>query len=162
VYHQLAPIPLKNETYEQWEGIENMWTQFNFEHPALMGIYGLLPGDGVDTTIMQNTFRKVIGIWKFDTGWGWDFPLVAMTAARLGRTDEAINMLLHTSPKNKYDKHGFVGGGNPYPYVPANGGLLYAIALMTAGWDGDKSIPEPGFPKDGNWIVTWEGLQKAP
>lgn len=161
VYQQLAPIPVKNGTYEQWEGIDQMWTKFNFEHPALVGIYGLLPGDGVDTAIMKATFRKVLAAWRFDTGWGWDFPMVAMTAARLGAADEAINMLLHPSPKNNYDKHGLVGGGNPYPYFPTNGGLLYAIALMAAGWDGDKDISAPGFPKDGSWVVKWEGLKKA-
>lgn len=161
VYQQLAPIPVKDGTYEQWENIDQMWTKFNYEHPALTGIYGLLPGDGVDTTIMKKTFRKVMDGWKFDTGWGWDFPMVAMTAARLGASDEAINMLLHTSPKNNYDKHGLVGGGNPYPYFPTNGGLLYAVALMAAGWDGDKNIPTPGFPKNGSWVVKWEGLKKA-
>ncbi|MRG45298.1 hypothetical protein GFS24_09235 [Chitinophaga sp. SYP-B3965] len=161
VYQQLSPIPLKDGTYEQWENINQMWTLFNYEHPALVGIYGLLPGDGVDTTIMKTTFKKVLASWRFDTGWGWDFPMVAMTAARLGSADEAINMLLHPSPKNNYDKHGFVGGGNPYPYFPTNGGLLYAIALMAAGWDGDNNIPTPGFPKDGSWVVKWEGLKKA-
>lgn len=161
VYRQLAPIPVKEGTYVQWEGIDRMWTKFNFEHPALLGIYGLLPGDGVDTAIMKKTFRQAMATWKFDTGWGWDFPLVAMTAARLGAANEAVNMLLHASPKNNYDKHGFVGGGNPYPYIPTNGALLYAVALMTAGWDGDKNLPEPGFPKDGSWVVKWEGLKKA-
>lgn len=49
-----------------------MWDKYNFEHPALLGIYGLLPGDGVDTVIMKRTLRKVVAEWKFDTGWGWD------------------------------------------------------------------------------------------
>ncbi|PUZ23781.1 hypothetical protein GA0116948_108161 [Chitinophaga costaii] len=162
VYQQLSPIPLRDNFYEQWENIDSMWTKYNFEHPALLGIYGLLPGDGVDTTIMKNTFRKVLDTWKFDTGWGWDFPLMAMTAARLGETKEAIYMLLHASPKNGYDKHGFVGGGNPYPYIPTNGALLYAVAFMAAGWDGDQQLSTPGFPKDGSWTVMWEDLKKAP
>jgi hypothetical protein len=53
--------------------------------------------------------------------------------------------------------------GGPYPYFPANGGLLYAIALMAAGWDGAPNIPAPGFPNDGvSWKVRYEGLNKAP
>ncbi len=162
VRRSLAPVPIRDSVYEQWENIEHMWTKFNFEHPALLGIYGMLPGDGVDTSVMKRTFQKVLDNWKFDTGWGWDFPLAAMTAARLGEPDKALDMLLYPSAKNNYDRHGFAGAGDPYPYLPANGGLLYAIAMMTAGWDGDHNIPQPGFPKDGSWVVRWEDLKKAP
>jgi hypothetical protein len=162
VYRRLAPIPVKDSLYVQWGNVEQMWDKFNFEHPALLGIYGLLPGDGVDTAIMRRTFSKVMAAWKFDTGWGWDFPMAAMTAARLGKPTMAIRMLLHPSPKNGFDIHGLVGGGNPYPYIPTNGALLYAVAMMAAGWDGDGSIPQPGFPADGSWTVRWEGLKKAP
>ena len=95
VYRQLAPLPVENGAYVQWEGIDSMWTKFNFEHPALVGVLGLLPGDAVDTAIMRETFRRVMESWKFDTGWGWDFPMMAMTAARLGHTGEAIDLLLH-------------------------------------------------------------------
>ncbi|MDB5127088.1 MAG: hypothetical protein JWQ85_1320 [Mucilaginibacter sp.] len=158
----LAPIAVKDSLYEQWEGIGNMWTKFNFEHPAMAGIFGVLPGNGVDKHIMENTYQKIQAVWKYDTGWGWDFPMVAMSAARLGHPDQAVDMLLHPSKKFGFDEHGFVGGGNPYPYIPSNGGLLYAIAFMTAGWDGDKNIHEPGWPKDGSWVVKWEGFKKAP
>jgi hypothetical protein len=46
------------------------------------------------------------------------------------------------------------------PYFPANGGLLYATAMMAAGWDGAPKHPAPGFPQD--WVVNWEGLHPAP
>jgi len=46
-------------------------------------------------------------------------------------------------------------------YFPSNGGLLLAVALMAAGWDGETS-PAPGFPKDGRWRVRSEGLSKLP
>jgi hypothetical protein len=162
VYNGLAPIPVKDGVYEQWEGITDMWTKFNFEHPALLGVFGMLPGDGVDQPTMDRTFAKVQRTWKFNTGWGWDFPMAAMTAARLGKPGNAVEMLLYDTPKNGFDRHGLVGGGNPYPYFPTNGGLLYAVAMMTAGWDGDHQKPEPGFPKDGSWVVRWEDLKKAP
>jgi hypothetical protein len=44
-------------------------------------------------------------------------------------------------------------------YLPGNGGLLSAIAMMCAGYDNCK-IAEPGFPKDGTWKVKWDGLRK--
>lgn len=162
VLKNLAPIPIKDSLYEQWEGIGNMWTKFNFEHPAMAGIFGVLPGNGADRQIMENTYQKIQAVWKYDTGWGWDFPMIAMSAARLWHPEQAVDMLLHPSKKFGFDEHGFVGGGNPFPYIPSNGGLLYAIAFMTAGWDGDQNIHEPGWPKDGSWVVKWEGLKKAP
>jgi hypothetical protein len=46
-------------------------------------------------------------------------------------------------------------------YLPGNGGLLSAIALMCAGYDGGPG-PNPGFRRDGKWKVRWEGLNKLP
>ena len=39
------------------------------------------------------------------------------------------------SDMEKKDGQGVCTGG-PCPYLPGNGGLLYAIAMMAAGWDG--------------------------
>jgi len=47
-------------------------------------------------------------------------------------------------------------------YLPGNGGLLYAAAMMAAGWDGAPNKPAPGFPDNGQWQVRYEGLRRAP
>ena len=47
-------------------------------------------------------------------------------------------------------------------YLPGNGGLLAAVAMMAAGWDGAPDQHAPGFPSDGTWKVRWEGLHKMP
>jgi len=47
-------------------------------------------------------------------------------------------------------------------YLPGNGGLLYAVAMMSAGWDGGPDRHAPGFPSDGSWTVRFEGLRRAP
>ncbi len=60
-----------------------------------------------------------------------------------------------------FDPHGLVGGGRaPFPYFPGNGGLLYAVAMMAAGWDGAPAGDAPGFPEKG-WVVRSEGLRRA-
>ena len=67
----------------------------------------------------------------------------------------------------KKQKNTYLPNGHNYQddrlriYLPGNGGLLTTIALMCAGWDGCM-IDTPGFPKDGNWNVKWEGLAKMP
>jgi hypothetical protein len=43
-----------------------------------------------------------------------------------------------------------------------NGGLLTAVAMMAAGWDGAPDIYAPGFPKNEYWKVKWEGLNPLP
>lgn len=160
ILDNLSALPVQDGLYVSWENIYKMWSIYNFEHPALIGAYGMLPGDGVDTAIMNKTLNMVERKWNFSYTWGWDFPMLAMAAARLGHPEKALEFLLNF-PGFSFDEHGLSGGGvAPYPYFPSNGGLLYAVAMMAAGWDGANG-PSPGFPKDGSWKVRYEGLHKA-
>ncbi len=160
VLKKLSPLPVENGLYITHENIDSMWTKFAFEHPGLTGTFGMLPGDGVDTAIFKATLEKVVTTWNFNRTWGWDFPMVAMAAARTGNPYLAIDMLLHPSPGFQFDEHGLATGG-PFPYFPANGALLTAIAMMAEGWDGSEG-EAPGFPKDGNWVIRYEGFNKMP
>ena len=47
--------------YLMQEGMTDTYTKWNWEHPALVGAYGMLPGDGVDPAIMRATVRKADG-----------------------------------------------------------------------------------------------------
>jgi hypothetical protein len=89
--------------------------------------------------------------------------MLAMCAARLGRPDRAVDALLLDVPKNAYRTNGH---NHQRPgltiYLPGNGGLLAAVAMMAAGWDGAPDGHAPGFPADGSWTVRWEGLRKMP
>ncbi len=161
VEKNLAPLPTQEGVYVLHEGVKDMWTKFNYEHPALIGTFGLLPGDGVDRTVMRRTLDKVLSTWDFNRTWGWDFPMVAMCAARLGAGEQAVDMLLHPSRGFQFDERGLATGG-PFPYFPSNGALLYAVAMMAAGWEGAPNRPNPGFPNNGMWKVRWENLSPAP
>ena len=131
----LAPLPAADGLYLQQEGMTDTYTKWNWEHPSLIGALGMLPGDGVDPLIMRATVRKVMTDWQWDRCWGWDFPMMAMAAARNGKPRLAVEALLHGSKKNQFNVTGLSSGG-PFPYFPSNGGLLYAAAMMSAGWDG--------------------------
>ena len=83
------------------------------------------------------------------------------SAARVGEPRIAVEALLkNAGNKNHYDPRG-VNTGGPCPYLPGNGGLLYAVAMMAAGWDGAPNQNAPGFPDNGRWVVHWEGLKPA-
>jgi hypothetical protein len=85
-----------------------------------------------------------------------------MTAARLNQPNAAIKALMMNVQKNTYlpNGHNFQNERLRL-YLPGNGGLLAAVAMMAAGWDGNKKT-NPGFPADGTWRVRWEGLRKMP
>ncbi|MDY2878160.1 MAG: hypothetical protein SOT55_02470 [Candidatus Cryptobacteroides sp.] len=160
VLRKLASPPVENGYYITEENMTDMWGSHNYEHPAITGMYGWLPGDGVNKKIFRRTFYKVLDDWKMDKIWGWDFPMLAMAAARLGDPEKAIELLTTTEHKFGFDAHGLADTW-PFPYFPANGGLLTAVAMMCEGWDG-SSGSAPGFPKDGSWKVKYEGFNRMP
>lgn len=131
------------------------------DHPAVLGAVGMLPMSRlVDAETMKRTQEWIWKNWNWDKTWGWDYPMVAMNATRLGNPERAIDALLMDKRTNTY-----LPNGHNYQdarlrcYLPGNGGLLTAIALMCAGWDGCTEN-NPGFPKNGKWKVRWEGLEK--
>jgi hypothetical protein len=156
----LAPMPVLNGVFVDYAGDTTTYTTTANGHPDPIGVYGMLPPiEGVDTNIAHSTVIKLWSAWNWNSSsdWGWDFPWMAMAAARTGEPQIAVNALLDNTSPNQYDTRGVNNGW----YLPGNGGLLYAVAMMAAGWDG-SSGSAPGFPNDGSWTVKWEGLNKAP
>ena len=136
---------------------------WNKDHPAVVGALSFVPGPQIDLPTMRHTLDWIWQNWNWPDTWGWDYPLLAMTAARLGEPERAIDALLLDTPKNHYALNGHVYQRPGLAiYLPANGGLLYAAALMAAGWDGAPKKNAPGFPDNGRWNVRWENLQPAP
>lgn len=138
-------------------------TRYLTDHPAVLGALGMYPESHlVDKATMSRTLHVLWDLWGWDTSWGWDYPMTAMCAARLGEPQKAVDALLMPETKNTY-----LPNGHNYQsprlrlYLPGNGGLLTAVAMMCAGWDGCDT-PNPGFPADGTWNVRWEGLQAMP
>jgi hypothetical protein len=128
---------------------------------------------------MGRTLDAVLETWDWKTKiWGWDYPLIAMTAARLGRAETAVEILLRDGPNNVYLPNGHcpqrsdeaaVQGNKPGArkreiavYLPANGAFLSAVALMAAGWDEAPAGTAPGFPANGRWVIRSEGLKRLP
>lgn len=134
------------------------------DHPAVLGACGLLPYYPAlyDKAKMAKTLDWVMQNWNWPTTWGWDYGMIAMTAARLGRPETALEALLIDKGKNTYlvSGHNFQEPKRLRLYMPGNGSLLAAVAMMCAGWDGCAEPCNPGFPKDGKWNVRWEGFQR--
>jgi len=147
----LAPLPVKDGVYLAHQNCPQTYTARNFDHPSMLAAYGVLEGDGVDPETMRRTLHKVLREWRWADTWGWDFPMAAMTAVRLGEPEIAVDCLFLDSPRNTWlpNGHNCQRAGLPV-YLPGNGGLLAAAAMMACSPN--------GFPKKG-WNVRWEGLR---
>ncbi len=137
--------------------------RFTSDHMAVLGAVGILPMNKlIREDYMKNTLHWIWDNWNWNKTWGWDYPMTAMNAARMGEPEKAVGALLMDKRTNTY----LVNGHNYQDerlrvYLPGNGGLLAAVAMMCAGWDGSKG-DAPGFPKDGHWNVRWENLSPMP
>lgn len=161
---KLSPLPVSEGRYLFAESATDSYTNpvYRTDHPGVFGALGKLPETGqVDKQIMRNTYNWIWKNWTWRDTWGWDFPLTAMTATRLGDPEMAIDALMMDIQTNTY----LVNGHNYQDdrlriYMPGNGGLLAAVALMCAGYDGSEE--NPGIPRNGKWMVKWEGLRRMP
>ena len=164
VLRHLSPLPMRDGLYVNAESAPQTFSdpEQRRDHPTLLGAFGFIPSTRVDHEAMRRTLRAVIDTWQWSETWGWDYPLVAMTAARVGEPSLAIDALMMDTPKNRYhpNGHNYQRPGLT-TYLPGNGGLLSAVAMMAAGWDGASSERSPGFPR-GGWTVRAEGLRPLP
>ena len=164
VLAKLARPPIIDGLYPAHRNCAGTFTAFNRDHPSMLFGHGFIPCDGVDARVMSDTADKVLSCWDWDTAWGWDFALTAMTLTRLGRPEAATDALLTDAAKNGYVTSGnnFQRGREDLPlYLPGNGSLLLALSMMLAGF-GDKTGGTPGFPKNGMWDVKFEGISPLP
>ena len=158
VRQHLSRLPVAEGVYLAHENCPQTFTERNKDHPSMLGALGILPGEMVDKETMRRTLKRALKDWRWPDTWGWDYPLTAMTAARLDEPELAVDALLLDSPKNEWlpNGHNYQRANLPL-YLPGNGGVLAATALMAAGWQGrDTATPAPGFPK--SWKVRYEGL----
>lgn len=162
----LSALPQKDGKYVAVESHPDTWDNVDsrHDHPSFLMALGQLPGDGVDREVMARTLDAVLAKWDWQTKiWGWDYPMIAMTAARLGVPEKAVDVLLKADgPNNGYTKAGHNPNKGLPVYLPGNGALLAAVAMMAGGWDGAPARAAPGFPAGGGWVVRAEGFQRLP
>ncbi|MVA74695.1 hypothetical protein GC722_01400 [Auraticoccus sp. F435] len=134
------------------------------DHPSMLAALGVVPDTGlVDAQVMRATLDRVLERWRWPSAWGWDFPVMAMCATRLGEPGLALELLLRPEVKNTYlaNGHNFQVDNRLPLYLPGNGGLLMAVALLAGGWvrpDGSRVVP----PAAEGWVVRAEGFPARP
>jgi hypothetical protein len=146
-----SPALMPDDTYA---AISNAPYLIREDHPSMLMAYGWLPPTPlIDAPTMRRTLSAVEREWDFQSTWGWDFPVMSMTASRLGSLDRALGHLLRDTPKNHY----LPNGHNPQRpgflpiYLPSNGGLLAAIAHIVKAHAAGAVLPD-------GWAITAEGF----
>jgi len=155
IINKISKLAIKDELYLCSEDTKDSYqnTRYMSDHPIVAGIYGVLPKTRlVDPVILGNSLDTIMKKWNWNTTWGWDFPMLAMSAASIGKADQAMEFLLMDAPKNRY----LLNGHNYQDarlaiYLPGNGGLLTAVAKMCVSKQ---------FPRNGKWKVMWENLNE--
>ncbi len=192
VLFRLSKLPEKDGIYLAAESHPDLWERArsaqcskgaasecpNRDHPSFVAALGLLPGWGADRETMRRTLKAVVSDWDLRQTWGWDWPMLAMTATRLDEPEMAVNFLLTDAKNFQFGVSGMTprvhvvaddaphsAGSQDEPgyrraaetYFPSNGALLLAVGLMVSG---GQSVHElnPGFPPNGQWIVRSEGI----
>lgn len=128
------------------------------DHPSMMALLGFMPRLANTTkfehAIFENTYDAILSTWNFTTSFGWDFPMLATAAHKLGRYDDVLRFLLY--PDFGFDDVGMPAGGSrvPTPYLPSSGSLLMAVGLMVRDWNEQGAVLHP--PED--WGVQYEGF----
>ncbi|MBC8027077.1 MAG: hypothetical protein H7Y89_13875 [Steroidobacteraceae bacterium] len=189
----LSKLPEKDGLYLAAESQPDLWDRArsakcnqraapecpNRDHPSFVAALGLLPGADVDRAKMRRTLQAVLDHWDLRQTWGWDWPMLAMTAARLNEPALAVDFLLPREAKNfQFGVSGMtprvhvLGDDAPHAagsadgpgyrraaetYFPSNGSLLLAVGLMASL---DARFPGAAFPP--GWKVRSEGILPPP
>jgi hypothetical protein len=156
IIEKLSKLPVQDGMYLCSEDTKDSYVNPRYlsDHPIVSGISGVLPETPlVDGTILGNSLDTIMKKWNWNSTWGWDFPMLAMSAASIGRAEQAVDFLLMDAPKNRYlvNGHNFQDATRLMIYLPGNGGLLTAVAKMCT---------EDQFPHNGKWKVRWENLNR--
>jgi hypothetical protein len=164
---KLSKLPVVKGKYVDVETEPDLFERKKVLPSSMLMALGFLPQTPmVDPEIMRATFREICARNGMEHWYSWAMGKAAMTAARLGEPEKAVEILTNEAPPARFMNNGHVRRPKEMntcvAFLPVNASLLSAVALMAAGWDGAPKVAAPGFPQDGTWKVKWEGLQPMP
>jgi hypothetical protein len=187
---QLSPLPQKDGLYLPTGSNDAFWTDAgglcsrnatkapcqNKDHPSVLMPLGWLPGRSVDRATMKRTLDVVAKSWDLRQTWGWDYPMIAMTATRLGEPEQAIDWLFYDGKNNKYGSSGMTPrvhlNEHADAFVPVVSGGVVIKTPEAPGPDGPgfRRAAETYFPSNGGLLAVvalmaagWDGeTRRAP
>jgi hypothetical protein len=182
---RLAPPAMKDGLYLPVESTPDFWRVAasdtcrghadgpeceNRDHPSFLMAYGFIPGAGIDPTVMKRTLAAVEANWDLRQTWGWDFPMLAMAAARLGEPEKAIGWLFADRKNNQWGPTGMTPrvhlDAHAEDLVPVSGGAGGVEMATNPDGPGYKRAAETYFPSNGALLMAvglmaggWDGAK---
>ncbi|WP_447910616.1 hypothetical protein [Brevundimonas bullata] len=180
---KIAPPAMKDGLYLPVESVPDFWetamsdacrkhaaaTQCkNRDHPSFLMAYGFIPGARIDPNAMRRTFEAVEQNWDVRQTWGWDFPMMAMTAARVGEPEKAVDWLFADLKNNQWGVTGMTPrvhldehADELVPVSAGAGGVAMSVNPDGAGY---RRAAETYFPSNGSLLMAvglmaggWDG-----
>lgn len=180
---KIAPPVMKDGLYLPVESVPDFWETAmsdacrkhaaaaqckNRDHPSFLMAYGFIPGARIDPDAMRRTFEAVERNWDVRQTWGWDFPMMAMTAARLGEPEKAVDWLFADLKNNQWGVTGMTPrvhldehADELVPVSAGAGGVEMAVNPDGAGY---RRAAETYFPSNGSLLMAvglmaggWDG-----
>ena len=180
---RIAPPPTRDGLYLPAESVPGFWQDAsspacrgtaagagckNRDHPSFLMAYGFIPGARIDPATMRRTLAAMEAAWDRRQTWGWDFPMIAMTAARLGQPDKAIDWLFAPTKNNQWGPTGMTPrvhlDEHAEDLVPAIGGAGGVAMAQNPDGPGYRRAAEAYFPSNGALLLAvgmmaggWDG-----
>ncbi|WP_293878405.1 hypothetical protein [Sphingomonas sp. UBA978] len=143
----------------------------NRDHPSFLMAYGFVPGARIDRATMARTLQAVEANWDMRQTWGWDYPMIAMTAARLGQPDKAVDWLFATGKNNQWGATGMTPrvhlDAHAAGLVPKSGGAGGVAMAVNPDGPGYARAAETYFPSNGALLMAvglmaggWDGADR--
>jgi hypothetical protein len=140
----------------------------NRDHPSFLMAYGFIAGDRIDPAAMRRTLDAVAENWDLRQTWGWDFPMLAMAAARLGEPDKAVDWLFADRKNNQWGPTGMTPrvhlDAHAEDLVPVSGGAGGVALENNPDGAGYRRAAETYFPSNGSLLLAvglmaggWDG-----
>ncbi|WP_253716967.1 hypothetical protein [Sphingomonas sp. AP4-R1] len=183
----LAPPAMRDGLYLPAESVPDFWTVAesaacrthadkeecrNRDHPSFLMADGFIPGDRIDPKAMRRTLDAVANTWDLRQTWGWDYPMIAMTAARVGDREHAVDWLFADRKNNQWGVTGMTPrvhlDGAADALVPKTGGAGGAQLADNPDGTGFRRAAETYFPSNGSLLMAvglmaggWDGSEGA-
>jgi Trehalose and maltose hydrolases (possible phosphorylases) len=167
VISKMAKLTAVDGLYVELETEPDIFKKAGGVSSSMIQALGYMPQTPVvDADIMKATFNEIMKRNGVARCVSWSQAKFAMTAARLGLREMAVDIMCNDAPAAHFHKSGYVQRPKDpianAAYLPVNSSFLAAVALMVAGWDNAPDNDAPGFPKDGTWVVRYDGLNRMP
>jgi hypothetical protein len=183
----LAPPAMRDGLYLPAESVPDFWKVAesaicrshadapecrNRDHPSFLMADGFLPGGRIDPKAMRRTLNEVARTWDLRQTWGWDYPMIAMTAARVGDRQHAVDWLFADRKNNQWGVTGMTPrvhlDGAADALVPKAGGAGGTALADNPDGAGFRRAAETYFPSNGSLLMAvglmaagWDGSKGA-